>query len=266
MYKIAEQNAQWVPFAKHPLMKATNKQKKTDYIILLLYCLSLDKGEIVNGLTFICWLKNKLEVDTTIQTLYMQVLKIKADFFRKAEMLQQAQKESLMLDCMIIIALNGGVKAESSYFLADMMMNLNLEESKIVEWSILAKVVVGHGYENLSWQEVSTLSNTSKKYSHYLNPSNLKYFKREIDTLPIQSIKNGSYRQLAPNGKKVKKGQVLAGYISKKSRANIVSDIKAKRDGISYLIKLKDKYYFIITQEGDSRQKIIEHLKQEESK
>lgn len=44
MYKIAEQNAQWVPFAKHPLMKETNKQKKTDYIILLLYCLSLDKG------------------------------------------------------------------------------------------------------------------------------------------------------------------------------------------------------------------------------
>lgn len=77
MYKIAEQNAQWVPFAKHPLMKETNKQKKTDYIILLLYCLSLDKGEIVNGLTFICWLKNKLEVDTTIQTLYMQVFKLK---------------------------------------------------------------------------------------------------------------------------------------------------------------------------------------------
>lgn len=257
-YETARKNAPRLPFSGHPLEKEQAVVRKTDYILTLCYCLTLNQSQIQGGLTFVEWLRQKLAVKKPLNDLYLQALKTRADFFDKLDGFSPQQKDSLMLDCLLIAGLNGELAENSARFLADLARMLGQDEEQLIEKSAVARVILEQGYARLSWQEIGYLEyKGTRKYAYYITPEVLKTFKRKIKTLPISSTEPNSFIRIINNRSMVEKGKKMATY---RSINGVYKEIKAPESGVCYSIKHRDNYYIIVTQEGDSKQKIIHYL------
>jgi hypothetical protein len=290
-YKKIELLAENISFEDHPLSEVNDEKVCKIYLEMLLNItrLDLDEKNLIERLVFIQWLQKESKIDWILEELFQDCLKTKEEFvYEFVELLPIEYVENFIVDALIVAGLCGGANAEIYEYIANLVAILGIKKEKLVELSIVVRVVLCQDTNWMSKEEEKIFLKYIAFFEYYTESENIIMSKNiikgmrqivvkmegsenERDTMAMYRQMFGSENKIihweVENGQKVNKGDVIATYRNYSDLK--IESIKAPLSGTLYQFKFNasqvsrgHRYYGVISHKKDNPKSIETWLKE----
>lgn len=267
-YSKIELLAKQLSFGKHPLDKLDDGRVRQVYLEMLLNIVRLDFEEEIslNRLIFIQWIQKESRIDWSLEDLFKDCYKIKADSYHEmVDIIPNEYRECFIVDTLIVANLGGLANTEIYEYIAGLVAILGVDKERLKTLSIVARTALCQNVGRMKKAEMDEFQKCAKTYKYYIKADVLEHGIKSMRQIVVQlsddEAKNFKWK--VKQGQAVKKDDVIATY-SKAVRKRGFSystnyateEVKAPSSGAIFQFRDNCINYGVLAHETDNKDSI----------